>query len=167
MPWESSGAALASSKLRCRGEPTAAMHPPAGSIPGCPSRSAACVFPSLGISSSWMSRSLVHLGTLGLLIRQLWLVSLLSCCPTPGHGGPKGKGPVPCLWGARLAGEKGSMNSCNKGSWAWRDSFRAGDQTGATREHPCPSPLKKATSALRLAPKVSSPASPLAQETRY
>lgn len=62
------------------------------------------------------------------------------------------------------------MNSCNKGSWAWGDSFRAGDQTGATRAHPCPDISPEGgvkTSALKLAPKVSSPASPPAQETRY
>lgn len=95
------------------------------------------VFPSLGISNSWMSWSLVHLGTLRPFIPQLWLVSLLSCCPAPEHRGPKGKGPVgkgscPSLVGSTTSWEKGSMNSCNKGSWAWSNSFRAGDKTGAT-----------------------------------
>lgn len=37
-------------------------------------------------------------------------------------------------------------------------SFRASDQTAATREHPCLSPPKKATSALRPAPRALPPA---------
>lgn len=101
--WESSTALLTSSKPKCPGEPMAAMHFTAGSIPGCLSCSAACVsFP--GHLQLFNVLVLGLLGHFGIFYPPALASVPIVLLP---HSQAQGKGSCPLLVGSTAGWGKG------------------------------------------------------------